>query len=304
MGVRIAAFPKCYLDALVVERSMTIFDWIELAATLPHIDGLELYPPALLSSEPDYLARVRAAMDAHNLAMPMMCASPDFIKRDPAEREAEIDRYRTLLDMVAALGGQTCRILSGQRQPDVGRDEGVRWVVEAIQTLLPDAAARGIVLVMENHYKDGYWQYPEFAQRSDIFLEIIEQIDSPWFGVNYDPSNALVAGDDPVALLDALKHRVVTMHASDRWLEGGTLDDLRRMDADPSAGYAPFLKHGVIGRGLIPYDRIFERLAEIRFRGWISIEDGQDPTVGMEHLRESALFLHHMRERYLTGDRG
>ena len=29
-------------------------------------------------------------------------------------------------------------------------------------------------------------------------------------------------------------------------LEGGTVDDLRRMDADPLQGYAPFVKHGVV----------------------------------------------------------
>lgn len=298
MGVRLAAFPKCYLDALVVERSMTLFDWIERAATLPSIEGLELYPPAFESFEPAYLARLRAAMDRHDFAMPMMCASPDFIKRDPAERRAEAQRYRAIIDAVAALGGTTCRILSGQRLPDVGRDEGITWVVEAIQSLLPHAEARGVVLVMENHYKDGYWQYPEFAQRSDVFEAIIGEIESPWFGINYDPSNALVAGDDPVELLERWKHRVVTIHASDRWLQGGTLEDLRRMDADPAAGYAPFLKHGIIGRGLIPYDRIFETLAGISFSGWISIEDGQDATVGMEHLRESALFLRAKVEQY------
>ena len=59
---------------------------------------------------------------------------------------------------------------------------------------------------MENHYKDGTWQYPEFAQPEDIFLEIIEQIDSPNFGVQYDPSNALVGG---YLGLSTLRDRVV-----------------------------------------------------------------------------------------------
>jgi sugar phosphate isomerase/epimerase len=295
---QLAAFPKCYLDALVVERTMTLFDWIEMAATLPHVEGLELYPPAIESFEPAYLQRLRSAMEAHNLAMPMMCASPDFTQRAPEARAAEVARQRAVIDVVSALGGHTCRVLSGQRRPDVGRDEGIRWVVEALEALLPHAEARNVTLVMENHYKDGYWQYPEFAQARDVFLEIVGQIDSPWFGVNYDPSNAVVAGDDPVELLEAVKHRVVTLHASDRWLEGGTLEDLRRRDADPQAGYAPFLKHGIIGRGLIPYDRIFEALQSVGFSGWISIEDGQDPHMGMEHLRESALFLRRKMEQY------
>ena len=87
---------------------------------------------------------------------------------------------------------------------------------------------------MENHYKDGTWQYPEFAQPEDIFLEIIEQIDSPYFGVQYDPSNAMVGGFDPIAFLEKVKHRVVTMHASDRYLapgrHAGRPGDRRRRD--------------------------------------------------------------------------
>jgi hypothetical protein len=34
MKPRLAAFPKCYMDELCVHRSMTVFEWIELAATL------------------------------------------------------------------------------------------------------------------------------------------------------------------------------------------------------------------------------------------------------------------------------
>jgi sugar phosphate isomerase/epimerase len=291
MPARLAAFPKCYLDDLVVHRTMTLFDWIQRTAELPHVTGVELYPPALESHEPEYLARLRDALDRHGLQMPMMCASPDFIQPDPRRRMAEIERQKAIIDVVAALGGSTCRVLSGQRLPGVERAEGVAWTVEAIEALLPHAAERGITLVMENHYKDGYWQYPEFAQAADVFLEIISRIDSPFFGVNYDPSNALIAGDDPIALLEAVKDRVVTLHASDRSLEGGTIEDLRRHDKDPITGYAAFVRHGVIGQGLIDYDRVFSILAEIGFSGWISIEDGQDPAVGMENLRESARFL-------------
>jgi sugar phosphate isomerase/epimerase len=143
-----------------------------------------------------------------------------------------------------------------------------------------------MVLTMENHYKDGYWRYPEFAQHLDVFLEIIDQIDSPWFGVNYDPSNAIVAGEDPLVVLDAVKHRVVSMHASDRYLASGTLDDLKQHEG--SMGYAKGLKHGVIGKGLNDYDAIFSTLKAEGFDGWISIEDGEN---GMEELRESVRFL-------------
>ena len=123
------------------------------------------------------------------------------------------------------------------------------------------------------------------AQLNDAHLAI--EIDHPRFGVNYDPSNAFLAGDDPLELLRRVKHRVVTMHASNRSLVSGTLEDLRR-EENNATGYAKRLRHGAIGRGLNDYDAIFTELRSVGFDGWISIEDGVD---GMDQLVESVAFL-------------
>jgi len=120
-----------------------------------------------------------------------------------------------------------------------------------------------------------------------VFLEIVNQMNPANFGVQYDPSNALVAGEDPIELLEQVKHRVVTMHASDRYLKPGhTLEELRQ--AEDSVGYAAILSHGVIGQGLNDYPRIFSILHETGYDGWVSIEDGIN---GLEEIRASAEFL-------------
>ena len=282
---KLSVFPKCYMDDLCVTRSMSLFDWIDLAATLD-VDGIELYPGFFANFEPDYLDQIRQHLQAKNLEAPMMCASPDFTQHDAAARAAEIEKEKRMIDLTARMGGRYCRILSGQRREDVSRADGVRYTVECIQEVIPYAAERGIILNMENHYKDGYWKYPEFAQHLDVFLEVINQIDSPWFGVNYDPSNAIICGEDPLEVLAAIKHRVITMHASDRYLISGTIEDLKQQDG--SMGYAKNLRHGVIGKGLNDYDTIFSTLRAEGFNSWISIEDGEN---GMDELRESVRFL-------------
>jgi len=281
---RLAVFPKCFMDQLCVERSMTVFEWIELASPLG-VDGLEFYS-GFVPEDHAQLSDVRAALATHNLAMPMLCCSPDFTQPDPALLECEIVRERRMIEVTAFLGGRFCRVLSGQRRPGLSREDGVRRVVRAIQSLLPFAEELGVVLTLENHYKDNYWTYPEFAQKMDVFCEIVDRIDSPWFGVNFDPSNTILAGEDPLVLLDRVKHRVVTMHASDRYLKSGTIDDLRR--EEDSVGYAARLSHGVIGKGMNDYDKIFSTLHAVRFQNWISIEDGLG---GMDELRESVRFL-------------
>ena len=184
-------------------------------------------------------------------------------------------------------------MLSGQRRPEVSRDEGLRYAAESIMACTPAAAERGVTLIIENHYKDNYWEYPEFAQSMTDFCDLVAMIDSPQFGVNYDPSNALLAGDDPIELLRRVKHRVVTMHASDRYLAEGTLEDLRREEG--AVGYAKRLRHGVIGKGMIDYDAVFGELSGVGFDGWISIEDGVD---GMPQLHESVAFLQRKISEY------
>lgn len=284
--MKLAAFPKCFMDQLVIERSMTVFDWIEMARQLP-VDGLELYDGFLQSFEPSYLEKVRKAIEHNRFAMPMLCCSSDFTQPDVSARQKEIEREKARIDVTVALGGKFCRVLSGQRRPEVSRERGLEWVVDCIRECVDYAVPRKITICIENHYKDNYWVHPEFAQKQDVFLEILRRIDSPYFGVQYDPSNAILAGENPLALLELVKHRVVTMHASDRFLKPGhTLADLHKVE--DSAGYASILSHGVIGKGLNDYPGIFRTLHEVGYQGWVSIEDGIN---GLEEIRQSADFL-------------
>lgn len=295
MKPQISAFPKCYLET-IAGGQMSVFDWIEQARQLD-ADGLEMYDGFFTSLDADYLDRVGAAIHAAGFVMPMLCCSPDFTNPDKSGRQRAIDREATMIAVTRRLGGPgaVCRVLSGQRYPEVSREQGIAWVVDAIEQLLPVAKEHQVILGLENHYKDSFWKYPEFAQKQDVFLELLAAIsDRESFGVQYDPSNAIVAGDDPVELLRLVADRVVSMHASDRFLAAGaTLDDLRQTDG--TLGYSPNLRHGVTGKGLNDYDSIFRVLAQHNYQGWISIEDGMN---GMDEMAESLAFLRRMVTKY------
>jgi len=297
MPLRLSAFPKCYLDAIAGEKpTMTVFDWIAMARHLD-ADGLEMYDGFFQSLDPAYLDSIGEAISTAGFDMPMLCCSPDFTNPDADARRRAVDREAAMIAVTRRLGGPgaVCRVLSGQRYPGLGREQGLHWVVECIESLLPVAREHGIILGLENHYKDGFWRYPEFAQKKDVFLELLALInDTENFGVQYDPSNALVAGDDPIELLEIVAPRVVSMHASDRYLvPGASLDDLRQ--ADGTLGYSPSLRHGVTGQGLNDYHEIFRILAANKYSGWISLEDGMN---GMEEMVASLAFLRRMSAQY------
>ena len=289
---KLAAFPKGFIKQLVAGQ-MSIYEWIELADGL-RVDGLEFYNNFADVKDPANWPKIRRAVEDTGMVIPMMCASPDFTIPDAALRKKEVEHEIKAIEMSAALGAKYCRVLSGQRRKDITREEGMGYVVDSINACIPTAKELGITLIIENHYKDDFWTEPEFAQMMDVFVDLVSRIDSPYFGVNFDPSNAIAAGEEPLELLEKVKHRVLTMHASDRYLANGTIEDLRRAEGGP-AGYVSFFKHGVIGKGLNDYDAIFKTLKDVGFDSWISIEDGVD---GMEQMHESADFLREKIKKY------
>ena len=282
---KIAVFPKAYMQALCKTGEMTVEEWIDMASELP-IDGLEFYCGFIELSELINASRFRKILEDKDLCIPMFCCSPDFTHPDSAFRKEQIEKEISWIEMTAQLGGFFCRVLSGQRRPELSEEDGLRFATECIESCLPKAKELGVTLIIANHYKYDFWIYPEFAQKMSSFQKLVNSIDDSGFGLNYDPSNAFLAGDDPIELLDSVLDRVLTMHASDRYLAEGTLEDLRR--EENVEGYASRLRHGEIGKGSNDYDAIFSRLAGRNFSGWISVEDGVD---GMDQLARSVDFL-------------
>jgi len=291
VGPSIGIMPRCYLNDIADGR-MDLFAWLEAAQGLEP-EGHELHAAFFRGRPAAYVAETRRRAEALGAPVVSLCYAPDFTQPDPAARAEEVRQQQAAIRLAADLGAGLCRTLSGQRREGLDTDEAIGWVAECIEASLPAAEACGVTLVIENHYKDAFWQYPEFAQRAEVFLRIVERVRSPHFGVQYDPSNAILAGDDPIALLQRVKGRLMAMHASDRFLEpGASLDDLRQ--ADGTIGYSPKLRHGEIGKGLNDYPAVFAILREIAYDGWITVEDGDT----MDSMRNSIRFLKAMRRRH------
>ena len=68
---KLAAFPKAYMDPLVVDGSMTIRDWVDLASTLD-IDGLEFYSGFLELKDRSKWGESRQMVEDKGLSIPML----------------------------------------------------------------------------------------------------------------------------------------------------------------------------------------------------------------------------------------
>ena len=213
----LAAFPKAWMDDLTLTGKMSLRQWLDIAQSL-HVDGVELYFDFLDLKDPAAWPTIKRMCEDRNLAMPMLCVSPDFTHPDPAFRQRQVDQQNRMIDMTATLGGQYCRVLSGQRRPEVSRQQGLQYAADRIKACLPHARAGRSRSSSRTTTRTITGSTPSSPRRPTSSVDLVNAIDHPNFGVNYDPSNTILAGEDPLDLLDKVKHRVVTMHACDRYL--------------------------------------------------------------------------------------
>ena len=147
---KLAVFPKAFMHALCEDGSMKLAEWIRLASKLD-VDGLEWYAGFLEMNDEKNWAMFRAMAEDKGKTIPMMCCSPDFTHPDKKFREQEIEKEKRWIDMAYTLGGSYCRVLSGQRRPELSIEEGVQFAADCIEECLVYAEERNILKIVEEN---------------------------------------------------------------------------------------------------------------------------------------------------------
>lgn len=107
----------------------------------------------------------------------------------PGEKlEEQVRHTKKWIDHYEALGAPVIRIFAGSPPEGTSEEEAIRRSVPVIERACEYAGSRGVMLAMENH---------DFTARVGRLLEIVQAVQSPWFGINFDSGN--FRSDDPYA---------------------------------------------------------------------------------------------------------
>ena len=232
---------------------LTLQDWFEFAASLG-LDGADISVVHLDSLDAAYLRDVQACARDCGLRIPMLVTYSDFTHPDADERARQAQDLVRHIAAAHELGASFIRVTAGQAHSGVSREEGVDWAVAGLTAALPYAHEAGVTLAYENHTRGYGWTRNDFSQPAAIFLDIARRSEGTGLSVLFDTANNLAHGDDPLPVLDAVKHRVAVVH----------LNDIRR-----AGHFEPVL----LGTGVAPVVDLLAMLVDAGFDGWVSVEE-------------------------------
>ena len=249
--MHLSCLPVSFFADIVAGR-MSVGAWARMGAEL-ELDAIDLSILFVPDRSPAAVSALRREIEAQGIRVAMVTSYPDFTHPDVRQRELELALEREVMTVAAGLGAELVRVTAGQAHPETGIAEGITWAADGLSRLVESTRAFGVTPVYENHAKPGAWTYTDFSQPPEIFTEIVRQTADVGLGVNFDTGNAATFAADPLALLDEVIGRVVSVHASDSAVRGE-------------------LRHVLLGTGVTPYPALFQRLARAGWDGWICME--------------------------------
>lgn len=267
--MKLSCLPVSFF-ADILAGHMTVPEWARVGRELglDAVDISILFVPDRSSAA---VEAMRRAVADEGMRIAMVTSYPDFTHPDPAQRAREFVMEQEVIEVAAGLGAELVRVTAGQAHPETGRAEGIAWAADGLCRLQEWARGAGVTLAYENHAKPGVWQYTDFCQPPDIFLAIAERTEPSGLGINFDVGNAAAYCVDPLALLEAVLPRIVSVHASDTARHGA-------------------LEHVLLGTGVTPYADLFARLVEAEWDGWVCMEEASYS--GRDGVAAAAAFVH------------
>ena len=238
----------------ILGGKMRVKEWARMGAELG-LDAIDLSILFVLERSMKAATALRRDIQAEGMQVAMLTTYPDFTHPHAAQRHEELAMELEAVAIAAELGAELVRVTDGQAHPETDVEAGVAWAVEGLTRLVETTRDYAPRLVFENHAKPGVWTYTDFSQSPEIFLRIAKGTASCDLGINFDTGNAATFSPDPVALLEEVMDRVVSVHASDSALKGG-------------------LRHVLLGTGITPFPALFGCLKRSGWDGWICMEEG------------------------------
>ncbi len=242
-------FGEVYPEQQKPDRTMTLEDFINRAVELG-VDGVSLESCFLPRFDASYLSEIKGLLDEHGLDRIYAWGHPDGLEGGRNERAC--DEMIRHIEYAKAIGAEVMRVVGSSlmfRFEPHGPQ--IEKLTEMFTKAVKVAASAGIKLADENHI--------DFD--SDEMVTLIENVDSPNFGINFDTGNFLRVLDDPIQGMEKLAKYTLATHVKDlKPQKGAAVNDWFFFSSTP------------IGDGLVDNSRLAQLLKDADYNGFLAVE--------------------------------
>jgi sugar phosphate isomerase/epimerase len=181
------------------------------------------------------------------LVISAISAHVPMVDAEAQSRQNAVRFVNGCIELARDVEAPVVHILSGQTPDNISRNEAWDWFAEAVAATTQRAEQLGISLAIEaiaGH----------LLHSVDDYGRLISDLPSAPFKINFDPSQLVVQGEDPL--------RVVEKH-------GASIVHVHMKDGD---GQFPDFTFPPLGVGKINFDRLVSGLARIGYQGACSVK--------------------------------
>jgi len=214
------------------------------------VDGVSLESVFFPTFEADWFKDLKAQLDDYGFDRVYAWGHPDGL-----EAGKNRDEYHSMVNQIKnanLVGADVMRVVASSLMfrfephgPQI--DILVEWFKEAVKV----AEEYDVKLAVENH----------IDYTSDECVELIERVDSPYFGLNLDTGNFLRLLDDPIEGTRKLADKVFATHIKDlKPVKGLNVTEWYFFSSTP------------VGDGLVDNQQIAQLLYDANYQGFLAVE--------------------------------
>jgi sugar phosphate isomerase/epimerase len=161
-------------------RQIDLFQFMDFCAD-NGCHGAELtsyyFPPDFSD---DFLLKIKRHAFLRGLAINGTAVGNTFTHPPGERRSREIALVKKWIDHAQLMSAHHIRVFAGSIQ-GTSKSDAKKLAIDALQECCDYAARKGVFLGLENH--------GGIVAEADDLLEIVQAVQSPWFGINLDTGN-------------------------------------------------------------------------------------------------------------------
>jgi sugar phosphate isomerase/epimerase len=234
-------FGEVYPDQKPPAKNMTMQDFLKRGKEL-NVDGVSLESCFFPSTDAGWFKELKAQLDEYKFDRVYAWG----------KNWTAYEEMVTMIPYAKAIGAEVMRVVGSSlmfRHEPHGPQ--IKALVKMFKKAVKVAKDHGVKLAVENHI--------DFT--SDEILQLLGEVDSESFGLNFDTGNFLRLLDDPIAGMAKLAPYVLATHVKDLMPD---------KNAKPTDWH--FFAGVPVGKGLIDNQTLAQLLHQANFKGFLAVE--------------------------------